>query len=108
MCDQYEVDPLLRTATLCDRNLVVALLALSLDKASTILAINIKVGTTKRCLSTAAILSNQAQLSDPTRNVESNIAEPIQRVLKEQKRCKDMPNKREPAELIMIDDMCEL
>ena len=87
---------------------MVARLALSLDEASTFLAINVKAGTTKRCLSTAAILSNQAQLSDPTRNVESNIAEPIQRVLKEQKRCKDMPNKREPAELIMIDDMCEL
>jgi len=85
-----------------------ALFALSLAQGSTILAISIKAGTIKGYLRAAAGLSKHAQLADPTRNFEGKLADPIQRVISEQKRWEDMPNRREPVEPIMIDDMWEL
>ena len=85
-----------------------ALFALSLAQGSTILAISIKAGTIKGYLRAAAGLSKHAQLADPTRNFEGKLADPIQRVLHEQKRWEEMPNRRELVEPIMIDDMWEL
>ena len=69
-----------------------------------ILAIGIKASTIREYLRTAASLSKHAQLSYYTRKFEGKLANPIQRVLNEQKHWEDMPNRREPIKPIIIDD----
>ena len=71
-----------------------ALFSLSLAQGSTILAMSTKSSTIKGYLRAAAGLSKIARLSDPTRNFEGRLADPEQRVVNEQKRWEDMPNRR--------------
>ena len=95
-------------ATTSDRNLVVALYALRLAQGATLLCMSIKADTIDRYLHAAAKLSTAAHLMDPRLDTHGKKSEHIKKVLREQKRWEDMPNRREPVTTEMLEQMGEV
>ena len=83
-----------------------ALYALHLAQGNTVLSITIKSGTMEGYLRAAATLSTNARLMDPRLNIYGKTADPIKKVLREQKRWEDMPHRRNPVTTPMILHMC--
>ena len=106
-CNAHDIDPVLKNISINDKNQVIALYALSLVQCNTLHATSIKSGTIKRYLHAAASLSTQANEADPRLNIYGKNSAPMQKVLQEQKRWEDMPNRREPVTPEMIECMWE-
>ena len=79
-----------------------ALFAMSLAQGDTILGITIKSNTMECYLRAAALLSTNARLLDPRLDIFGKTAEPIKRVLREQKRWETVPNRRHPVTTSMV------
>jgi len=101
------LDPILRETDINDKNQVMALHALFLVQGNTLLATSIKSDTVKRYLQAAAYLSTLANQTDPRLDIYGKNAAPVQKVLQEQKRWEEMPKRREPVTVEMINHMWE-
>ena len=85
-----------------------ALYAMYLAQGNTVLSITIKSGTIEGYLRAAATLSTNARLMDPRLNIYGKTAEPIKKVLREQKRWEDIPHRRHPVTTLMVLHMCAI
>ena len=81
------------------------LYALHLARGETLLCRSIKANTIERYLHAAAKLSTAVHQMDPRLDIFGNTSEHIKKVLREQKRWEDMPNRREPVTSKMIEEM---
>ena len=85
-----------------------ALYALNLSQGETLLCRSIKANTIERYLHAAAKLSTTAHRMDPRLDIHGKTSDYIKKVIREQKRSEDMPNRREPVTAKMIEEMWEM
>ena len=107
-CKTVDIEPTLSTAVANDRNHVIALYALHLAQGETLLCRSIKSGTIERYLQAAAKLSTARHLMDPRLDIYGKTSEHIKKVIREQKRWEDMPNRRETVTAKMIEEMWKI
>ena len=85
-----------------------ALYALYLAQGENILYRSIKANTIERYLHAAAKLSTSVHQMDPRLDIFGKTSEHIKKVIREQKRWEDMPNRREHVTSKMIEEMWKL